>query len=127
MPRGGARPGTGGRRPGAGRPLGSQNERTKSIHTRLAEVGRKFAEIIGDERLIKAIWVWALKGDSACLRLCAEYMWGKIREAPDLDVEEPVRGDVIYRCEIAEPQPSTGWKAPADAPDEEEPDTPSRK
>ncbi len=123
MPRGGARRGTGGRRPGAGRPFGSQNARTKSIHTRLAEVGRKFAKIVGDEKLIKAIWIRALDGDSACLRLCAEYMWGKPREAADLNVEEPVRGEVIYRCTLPGSPSVTARETPADDPDEEDPDT----
>ena len=63
---------------------------------------KKFAKIVTDEQLIKAIWVWALKGDSACLRLCAEYMWGKPREAADLNVEETVRGNVIYECVLPE-------------------------
>ncbi len=86
-----------------------------------------FDEIVPDKSLIRAIWMRALEGDSACLRLCAEYKWGKPREAPDLNVEEPVRGDTVYECVIAEPQSSTTWKTPADDPDDEDPDTPSRK
>ncbi len=86
-----------------------------------------FDEVVPDKSLMKAIWVQALKGDAACLRLCAEYKWGKVREAPDLNVEEPVRGDTVYECVIGEELSSTASKTPADAPAEEEPDTPSRK
>jgi len=118
MPRGGARPNSGGRREGAGRPLGSQNERTRTIHQRLEAVREMFAKIVPDEQLIKAIWVRAIAGDAACLRLCAEYSWGKVREAADLKVEETVRGDVVYKCIIPR-RPPRDWSPPAADPEKD--------
>src|SRR5258706_88840 len=105
MPRGGARPGTGGRRLGAGRPIGSQNARTKSIHARLEEVRQIFDEIVPDKSLIRAIWLRALKGDSASLRLCAEYKWGKVREAPDL-TPEPVTDGRVFISTLSDGTPA---------------------
>ncbi len=70
-----------------------------------------FDEIVPDKSLIRAIWLRALKGDSACLRMCAEYKWGKVREAPEL-TPEPDTGGRVFITTLSDGLPALSSDLP---------------